>query len=457
MSAKAPPPGSFRPVASNATGRSSAAAVARHDEESLKPAAVAHPKGKKASSSTTRNPSNSNDSNTAAAAAASNSVLVKGKRLPNISSASDIPFLKHKLRRLKVIHTEADVPPEMRDLNSDLWRKAGFVKNKFRAKGWKPVARVFPFALLDQAKTLTDRMIVVNWWIQQSPEQQAELWKVIRTIFTRPQRSSSPLGKWCALKAAEKEAIRQQERLLWDKKYQEELRKNQEKEAKKKARAEAAEKKKAEFAAARDAVATSLREVLKNTGPAGGQPWLPMYSSTISSTRAIRDWGLDSSDLGNLQSEVGDHYVRYQLRDVIELAEEKFTVEGVKERLWSRKHNKQPLLEYGSYLKEKFDRVTSQDMFIAAVVDMKPKLKKEMEESEKRFKAAQQDFLSKQGMVRAFELMTENVDASLFKKKRGPKPGSKRKREDTAEPNSVSRDDLQLLSRTSVTENTADI
>ena len=178
------------------------------------------------------------------------------------------------------------------------------------------------------------------------------------------------------------------------------MREKHNKEAKKRARAEKAAQNKAEAEAKVKAVVAGLREVLHTTGPGGGQPWLPMHSSSISSTRAIREWGLESSDLENLQSEVSDRYVRYQLRDVIEVSEEKFTVEGVKKMLWCRKHNKQPLLEYGSYLKEKFDRVTSEKMFIAAVTDTKPKLKKELEESEKRLKAAQQDFLSKQGMVR---------------------------------------------------------
>ena len=203
MSSKPPPPGSFRPLvpatASEGTGGSSA--VARDNESSSKP-----PKGSGKERSSTK-PPKSNDSN----------ALVKGQRLPPISSASDIPYLNTKaLRQLKVVITEANVPTELKDLKSDYWRDSTFVKDKFKFwQGYKKTPRVFPFALLDSAKTLRDRLIVVNWWLGQTKEQQAQHWAVIRTIFSRPQRSSSPLGKWCAIKAAEREAAAERERLIW--------------------------------------------------------------------------------------------------------------------------------------------------------------------------------------------------------------------------------------------------
>jgi len=45
------------------------------------------------------------------------------------------------------------------------------VRNKPRARG--QIARIIPHALFDQATNLVDHLVVMNWWLNQSPKEMA--------------------------------------------------------------------------------------------------------------------------------------------------------------------------------------------------------------------------------------------------------------------------------------------
>jgi len=114
-------------------------------------------------------------------------------------SDSDIPYLANKLRGVTAYYTKGNVPAILKDIGAKEWKDSSFLKSTFKAPSRKKprtrmVSSIFPSVLLDQAKNLVDRLIVVNWWLNQSHIDMAAHWKVLDVCFSRPRVSSSPMG-----------------------------------------------------------------------------------------------------------------------------------------------------------------------------------------------------------------------------------------------------------------------
>jgi hypothetical protein len=121
----------------------------------------------------------------------SGTILTQGQVIPPISTLSHLNYdiTAKEGDKFEVFMTEADTPLVLRDIDASEWKKNDFLKDTFK----KPSARlskkrrvagakdklvttplVFPQCLLLGAKTLKDRLVVVNWWLNQSKEQQQE-------------------------------------------------------------------------------------------------------------------------------------------------------------------------------------------------------------------------------------------------------------------------------------------
>ena len=138
--------------------------------------------------------------------------LILGETLPQISAHSNLNYRLTGLRNAKVIHTCAAVPPELRTLDSALWKNGAFLQNTFKKPSkrvgrnnerlWKKCEQVFPPCLLLGATTLRDRLIVVNWWISLDKDAMTEHKSKFSEVFSRPTVSASPLGHRTSAAAA---------------------------------------------------------------------------------------------------------------------------------------------------------------------------------------------------------------------------------------------------------------
>ena len=120
--------------------------------------------------------------------------LAKGNSLP----ASIVEFVDVKEDHA-VFHVEDDLQEFMKDLNNNFWQDTKELRNTFKIPaGTLPRQRVarkvqlaFPYCLLAMATTLTERLIVVNWWMNLTHEEQKEKYAFLKTKFDRPRASTA--------------------------------------------------------------------------------------------------------------------------------------------------------------------------------------------------------------------------------------------------------------------------
>jgi hypothetical protein len=126
--------------------------------------------------------------------------LVEGESLP--SPTSDLNYRLDGYRDCRVYYTLLDVPQELREIESPFWRMSKFLKKTFRVTNVSPltnrrfkkeVGLVFPVCLLFGALTLTDRLIVVNWWIHQSKSKMSFHTERLKKFFRCPTKSAELL------------------------------------------------------------------------------------------------------------------------------------------------------------------------------------------------------------------------------------------------------------------------
>jgi hypothetical protein len=118
--------------------------------------------------------------------------------LPNVSS-SDLHYPLTNLENATVLHSLEGLPEELRNLESVRWKDNAFLKETFkkpaRPKGkTKASETVFPQCLIIATKTLKDRLIVINWWLSLTREEQKHHKDNLRNVYSRPTVSASPLG-----------------------------------------------------------------------------------------------------------------------------------------------------------------------------------------------------------------------------------------------------------------------
>lgn len=130
--------------------------------------------------------------------------LVKGQPLPppkQQTIAALNGFELDNMSDCKVIYTGEDVPGNLQAMDSLSWKDSKYLKKTFKRlvendgefKCWKEVNRRFPGALLFAAYHMTDRLILINWWIQQSKEELKKADVTLYCLFVRPSVSASPL------------------------------------------------------------------------------------------------------------------------------------------------------------------------------------------------------------------------------------------------------------------------
>jgi hypothetical protein len=94
----------------------------------------------------------------------------------NVYPATTIPFLSSKMHNITIVYAMDTLPEDLRDVNASGWKNGAKLLELFKlpagtVRGGKVcriaerVPRMFPQCLLLDAKTLEDKMRVVNWWI----------------------------------------------------------------------------------------------------------------------------------------------------------------------------------------------------------------------------------------------------------------------------------------------------
>jgi len=80
----------------------------------------------------------------------------------------------------------------MKNINAPEWKDAGRIKNIFRKRGpnrGKIVERIFPYCLLrygNAGKSMHQLMIVANWYLNLTAEENKEMWEKFRKNLQRP-------------------------------------------------------------------------------------------------------------------------------------------------------------------------------------------------------------------------------------------------------------------------------
>jgi hypothetical protein len=126
--------------------------------------------------------------------------LVVGQLLP--PSGIDAKYIKVG-RNFKVFC--ATVPQVLEDLNAAEWKKASFLKEHFKKPPTgtqtthKKTTIAFPYCLLTFGPAATskyERLIVLNCWLNFSPDEQWAQWKICKLHFLTPTRSSELVLKY---------------------------------------------------------------------------------------------------------------------------------------------------------------------------------------------------------------------------------------------------------------------
>lgn len=122
-----------------------------------------------------------------------------------ISTASDIPYLCHRMRRVVAVYTVAGLPEQLKDVNSPDWQNASLVRATFvmpppPGSAWRkprPINRMFPMCLMLDAKTSEDRVRVINWWISLKNDKVAlaKEYDALRKIYAVPSKENRRLSQ----------------------------------------------------------------------------------------------------------------------------------------------------------------------------------------------------------------------------------------------------------------------
>lgn len=135
-------------------------------------------------------------------------LLVKGRPLPPLKQhtiAALNSFELKKFSHCRTLYTEEDIPMALADVKSPNWSNNPYLmdvfkrhktitdKNGITRRIKKKLSIGFPKCLLFAAHDMTDRIILINWWLQQSIEEQREVKKAFRYFFLRPSKSATPL------------------------------------------------------------------------------------------------------------------------------------------------------------------------------------------------------------------------------------------------------------------------
>ena len=114
-----------------------------------------------------------------------------------------------KIERHMIVHViEDDVPPFMKALHRADWQKNQNLRSDFiiykkignrSTKKQRQSPLIFPYALIDLAietKSLREVLIIINYWLNLTKEEQKEKWNALRMLFVEPRRSSKRLHRY---------------------------------------------------------------------------------------------------------------------------------------------------------------------------------------------------------------------------------------------------------------------
>ena len=148
----------------------------------------------------------------------------------------------------------------------------------------------------------------------------------------------------------------------------------------------------------------------------------------LGKTDAKSEFFIDESDLKRLEGEKVGRSVKYSAFDVIQASENSSKHRGwgnkpkLIEKIRTKPSPRRTLL-YTAYLKKKVDLEmdkVSKEVVDGAMKQVQDLLQKEVDESEAKMKAAQEEFDTKQTKIRSFETVfgdDENVESAPKKKK----------------------------------------
>ena len=126
-----------------------------------------------------------------------NPTAAAAPKAPTISAKLDhpIPYLSGRLDESKVEMYYTCIPKNIADFD---WLDTARLQKIFPSRvvkktGRKLGARQIPMALLIDAKTDHDKLVVVNWWRGMSGADQADESKELRTVYRGPTRSNDKL------------------------------------------------------------------------------------------------------------------------------------------------------------------------------------------------------------------------------------------------------------------------
>jgi hypothetical protein len=127
-------------------------------------------------------------------------ILVVNAPLP--PSGVDLKFLKVERNHI-IFH--ADVPLILHNLDALEWKDTQYLKRTFKtpptSRQWNPqqTPYSFPCCLLEfgpAVSLLPDKIIVINWWLNLTKEQQKATWEMLKVYFLRPTVSAELINQY---------------------------------------------------------------------------------------------------------------------------------------------------------------------------------------------------------------------------------------------------------------------
>jgi hypothetical protein len=116
--------------------------------------------------------------------------VIIGKNLPPTTSESDLAFLSSKIRHVLALVDESNIPSILKDVNCPDWKRGAPLSAAIKAilpRGSKQlIDRQIPQGLLLDAKTLHDKLIVINWWLSLGKDAKTTAFEDLKRIYDRP-------------------------------------------------------------------------------------------------------------------------------------------------------------------------------------------------------------------------------------------------------------------------------
>jgi hypothetical protein len=124
----------------------------------------------------------------------------------HLSNASNIPFLSSKMRNVTLMHATDNLPEDLKEVNASGWNDggkllelfklpAGTVRDGITTRKEKKAYRMFPACLIQDAKTVADKMRVVSWWLSLEKKEMKTQFDALKNIYRAPSKDNERLRR----------------------------------------------------------------------------------------------------------------------------------------------------------------------------------------------------------------------------------------------------------------------